>query len=343
MNRKLLFNILKFVVFLSLGVLLAWYVTKDLTQEQRDELRSSFREANYWWIGLAMVIGVLSHILRAVRWKMMLEPLGYHPRTSTTFHSVMIAYLANMAVPRLGEVTRCGIIQRYEKVPFDKAVGTLVVERSIDLVCLVLATALLFLTQFSRINQFFSEKVIQPIGDKLTESANTFFILALVGVVMLVGLWVFIRYFSHTEAYLRLRLLLLNVRDGIYSIRHLKNFKLFLLYTFLIWFCYFTTAWLALYALSETSHMGPNEALAVLVFGTVGIISTPGGIGAYQLIVTETLVALYGLDRTYAISFSWLAWSCQTIMIIFVALISLLAVSRLSRRQQHDQTASDTP
>lgn len=324
-------------------MLLAWYVTKDLSTEQRTELKNSFREANYWWIALAMIIGVLSHIIRALRWKMMLEPMGFNPRLSTTFHSVMIAYLANMAVPRLGEITRCGIIQRYEKVQFDKAVGTLVVERSIDLLCLFIATALLFATQFSRINLFFSEKVIQPIGEKLQFSTNTIIILVLAGILLLVAAWIFARKFSHTEAYLRLRILLLNIRDGIYSIRHLKNFKLFLLYTFGIWFCYFATAWLALYALSETSHMGPNEALAVLVFGTVGIISTPGGIGAYQLIVTETLVALYGLDRTYAISFSWLAWSCQTIMIIFVALISLLAISRMSRRQQHEQTTSDTP
>lgn len=343
MRRKLVFNILKFIVFLSLGVLLAWYVTKDLTTEQRSELRNSFRDANYWWVGLAMVVGLLSHVIRALRWKMMLEPMGFHPRLSTTFHSVMIAYLANMAVPRLGEITRCGIVQRYEKVQFDKAVGTLVLERSIDLVCLFLATGLLFVTQFARIHTFFSDKVIEPIGAKLQFSTQTMLILIAIGVLLIAGIWVFVRRFSHTDTYLRLRILLLNVRDGVYSIRHLKNFRLFLLYTFLIWFCYFATAWLALYALSQTSHMGPNEALAVLVFGTVGIISTPGGIGAYQLIVTETLVALYGLDRTYAISFSWLAWTCQTIMIIFVALISLLAVSRLSRAQKHEQATSDTP
>lgn len=343
MSRKLIFNILKFLVFLSLGILLAWYVTKDLTDAQLEELRTSFREANYWWVAAAMIIGLLSHVARALRWKMMLQPLGFNPRLSTTFHSVMVAYLANMAVPRLGEVTRCGIVQRYEKVPFDKAVGTLVVERSLDLVCLFIATALLFVTQFTLIYDFFSEKVIIPITEKLQFSTNTIIILAVIGIAAVVGIWIFVRRFSHTEAYVRLRILMLNVRDGVYSIRHLKNFKLFLFYTFFIWFCYFASAWVALYALSETSHFGASEALAILVFGTVGIISTPGGIGAYHLIVTETLVALYGLDRTYAISFSWLAWSTQTIMIIFVALISMLALSRLSRAHQDEPTTSNTP
>jgi uncharacterized protein (TIRG00374 family) len=343
LSRKLIFNILKFAIFLSIGILLIWYITKDLTADQKTELWASLSAANYWWVGFSVLIGIASHVARALRWKMMLKPLGTDPRISTTFYAVMVGYLANMAVPRLGEITRCGIVQRYEKVPFDKAVGTLVVERSIDLLCLILATGLLFITQFTLIYDFFNAKVVVPISEKLQFSTTT--ILILVGSVILLSLatWFFIRKFSHTEAYLRLRILILNVRDGVYSIRHMRNFKLFLFYTVFIWVCYFSSAWVALYALSETSGFGPNEALTILVFGTVGIISTPGGIGAYHLIVTETLVALYGLDRTYAISFSWLAWSCQTIMIIFVALLSLLALSRLNRATTHEPTTVDTP
>ena len=132
--------------------------------------------------------------------------------------------------------------------------------------------------------------------------------------------------------------MIMNVRDGIYSIRHLKNFKLFIFYSVFIWVCYFAMVWVCFYALEQTAHLGLPEALAVLVFGTVGIISTPGGIGAYHLIVTETLVALYGLDRTYAISFSWLAWSAQTVMIIFMGVISLLLLSRVTRKETVDET-----
>jgi len=338
LNRKLIFNILKFVVFLGIGLLLIWYITKDLTTEQKEELRNSFRVADYWWIGLSIAIGIFSHWIRAVRWKMMLQPLGYNPRISTTFYSVMVAYLANMAVPRLGEITRCGIVQRYEKVPFDKALGTLVVERSIDLLFLFLATLLLFLMQFELIYGFFQDKVIIPIAEKFSSSLTM--VLVFGGGLLLLTLigYFFIKRFKHTEGYLRFRIMVMNVRDGIYSIRHLKNFKLFIFYSVLIWVCYFAMVWVCFYALAQTSHLGLNEALAILVFGTVGIISTPGGIGAYHLIVTETLVALYGLDRAYAISYSWLAWSAQTVMIIFLGAISLLLLSRVKRKAFGDET-----
>ena len=338
MGRKLFFNILKFVIFLSIGIALIWYITKDLTPEQKDELRLSFRSANYWWVALSILIGVFSHYIRALRWKMMLKPLGYDPRLKTTFYSVMIAYLTNMAVPRLGEITRCGIVQRYEKVPFDKAVGTIVVERSIDLLMLFLVTFLLFVTQFTLIYDFFQEKVIIPITEKFSSGLNMLLILG-GSVLILVLISIFlVRRFKHTETYLRIRIMIMNVRDGIYSIRHLKNFKLFIFYSVFIWVCYFAMVWVCFYALEQTAHLGLPEALAVLVFGTVGIISTPGGIGAYHLIVTETLVALYGLDRTYAISFSWLAWSAQTVMIIFMGVISLLLLSRVTRKETVDET-----
>lgn len=338
LNRKLFFNILKFVVFLGIGLLLIWYITKDLTAEQKLEVRNSFRNANYWWVGLSIAIGILSHYVRALRWKMMMQPMGYNPRISTTFYAVMVAYLTKMAVSYIGEVTRCGILQRYEKVPVEKGLGTIVVERAVDLLCLILVIILMFLVQFSLIYSFFIEKVVTPISDKFSSGLNMLLILG--GCVIALGLvtYFLIRRFKHTEAYVRLRIMIMNVRDGIYAVRHLKNFPLFIFYSVFIWVCYFAMVWVCFYALEQTMHLGLTEALAVLVFGTIGIISTPGGIGAYQLIVTETLVALYGLDRAYAISYSWLAWSAQTVMIIFIGVISLLLLSRVKPLTTADET-----
>ncbi|MBC8046189.1 MAG: flippase-like domain-containing protein, partial [Fimbriimonadaceae bacterium] len=137
MSKKLFFNIFKFIVFLGFGIFLLWLIMRNVDEDQKAEIKESFLHANYWWVLLSVAIGILSHVLRAVKWKMMLEPLGKSPRLLTTFYSVMIGYLVNMAIPRLGEVTRCGILQRYEKIPFDKSLGTLVVERSIDLLSLI--------------------------------------------------------------------------------------------------------------------------------------------------------------------------------------------------------------
>ncbi len=337
MAKKLFFNILKFAVFLSVGVFLLWLITKDYTDEDWTNFKYSLLHANYWWVALALAIGILSHILRALRWNMMVEPLGFKPRLKTTFYAVMVGYLANMAVPRLGEVTRCGILQRYEKVPFDKALGTIVVERALDLLTLIFVTILLFLLQFNLIYDFFNEQVIIPIGQKISDSNNFLLICGLIVLILGIALWIFVKKFKHTDLYLRLRILLLNVREGIYSIRHLKNFPLFIFYTGFMWFCYFSMVWVCFYAIPQTAHFGMVEALAVMVFGTVGIIATPGGIGAYHFIVSKTLFVIYGLEETYGNSFSWIAWGSQTIMIIITGVLSLLLLSRLSVNESNDK------
>ena len=334
MLRKVLFNIVKFTLFLGVGGGLLWLITKDLTPQDKKDIADSFRNANYWYVLISVGIGVLSHILRALRWQMMLQPLGHAPRLLTTFYAVMVAYLANLAVPRLGEVTRCGIMQRYEKVPFDKAVGTIVVERGIDLISLGIVTVLALLVQFTMISDFFNEKVLFPIAAKVQFTLVTWLILgAVVLVLFLVGRWA-IGKWKHTDLYLRLRLLAMNVRDGIYSIRHLKNIPLFIGYSVGIWICYYAMIHVCFFAIEETSGYGLPQGLSILVFGTLGIISTPGGIGAYQFIVTELLNNVYLLVRPVAYAFSWIVWVGQTIMIISFGLLSLLLLPLMAPKSE---------
>jgi len=332
--KRIVFNILKFSLFLGIGAALLWVITKDLTEQDRNDIAESFREANYWWVVLSVVIGIISHIFRALRWQMMLKPLGHEPRLITTFASVMVAYLANLAVPRLGEVTRCGIMQRYEKVPFDKAVGTIVVERGIDLLSLFIVTILALSLQFSLIADFFNEKVLFPMEGKFAFSTGTIVVIpAILVLLYFITRWA-IRRWQHTDLYLRIRILFMNVRDGITSIRHLERFPLFLFYSVMIWVCYYAMIHICFNALPETTVYGVREGLAILVFGTLGIISTPGGIGAYQFIVTELLNHVYLLDRPVAYAFSWIVWVGQTIMIILFGLLSLLLLPVLSGKKQ---------
>jgi hypothetical protein len=313
---------------------------RNVDDVQKEQIKQSFLHANYWWVLLSVAIGLISHVLRAVKWKMMLEPLGRAPRFSTTFYSVMVGYLVNMAVPRLGEVTRCGIMQRYENIPFDKSLGTLVVERAIDLLCLVIVTVLLFITQFEVIWHFFDTKVIQPYLQKFFSNTQNLLILG-VGLMLLLFIMYFLwRRWKHTSGYLKFRLFIMNIKEGIVSAKNIKNLPLFIFYTLAMWFCYYFLVVVCFNAMQETTHLSAGVGLAVLVFGTVGIISTPGGIGGYHIIVTETLMALYALAEPYAISFSWLAWGCQTFMIVFFAIASLLLLP-LTRRD-HEQTTGDT-
>ena len=131
-------NILKILFFLGIGILLVWLAVHNKTEKERDEIIDSILHANYFWIAVSIFASLLSHYFRAVRWKLLLNPLGYYPKTSNTFFSVMVGYLANFAIYRMGEVTRCGLLTRYEKVPFTVGLGSVIAERALDLVCLII-------------------------------------------------------------------------------------------------------------------------------------------------------------------------------------------------------------
>lgn len=339
MQKKIFSQALKFSLFLGFGIFLLWLIMRNLTEEQKSQIKESFLHANYWWILLSVFIGILSHIIRAEKWRMMLEPLGKKPSLLTTYYSVMIGYLVNMAIPRLGEITRCGIMQRYEKIPLDKSIGTLIVERAIDLLSLIIVTALLFILQFQVIWNFFDTKVIQPYLQKFFSNTNSLLIAFACLLIFCVLIYFLVKRWKHTTGYVKFRLFLMNIREGIIAVKHIKNYPLFIFYSIAIWLCYFFMAFVCFNALPETSSFGAGEALAVLVFGTVGIVSTPGGIGAYHIIVTETLVTLYGLQEVFAISFSWLAWGCQTIMIIIIGAASLLLLPL--RKSKNEETAGN--
>src|SRR6266436_2947326 len=140
--KKRIFTILQYLLFLGLGIFLAWWSLKGLDHEKRTEIKNAFNHARYWLIIPVFAILILSHLVRAVRWKLLINPLGYHPRTENTFFAVMIGYLTNQAVPRLGEVLKCTLLARYEKVPADKLIGTIILERIIDAITLLIIFAI---------------------------------------------------------------------------------------------------------------------------------------------------------------------------------------------------------
>ena len=161
--KKYIIQAVKFVVFLGLGILLSWLALRGITAEVKEQIYKSLKEANYLWITLAMAAGMLAHFSRAIRWKMLLEPLGFTPRTSNTFYAVMIGYLGNLVPPRVGEVLRCGILKRYEKIPLTQSFGTVIIERLLDtfvLLVLLIVTAWL---EYKRLHDLIVEYLIDPI------------------------------------------------------------------------------------------------------------------------------------------------------------------------------------
>jgi len=320
---KMLKTIIKFVCFLAIGLGLIWLVTHNLTEKEREDIVMAFKRANYWLIIPVILVGVASHWYRAVRWKLLMVPLGYKPTTLNTFFAVMVGYLVNLAIPRLGEVTRCGIVARYEKVPADKLVGTMIAERAVDLLLLILIMLVTVLVQIDLVGAFFTEHVWLPLEQKVGNKSWVILVIALViiGLILLV-----IRLLSRSKAGIAIKNMARGVWTGFLSIGKMEKKGWFIFYSILIWVLYFGMMYLGFMCMDETRYLGVKAALAVLAFGSVGMIATQGGIGAYQLLVQKTLL-LYGVAATTGYAFGWIVWIAQTLLVVILGFGSLIALS----------------
>ncbi|KAA2242504.1 flippase-like domain-containing protein [Chitinophaga agrisoli] len=330
---KKLKSILQIVIFLGIGLFLIWLITKDLTDKEKEDIKTALRNAHYWLVIPAMIIGIASHWARAVRWKLLIKPLGYSPSTLNTFFAVMVGYLANLAVPRLGEVSRCGILARYEKIPADKLVGTMIAERAVDLICLILLMVVTVLVQIDVVGGFFNTHIWEPLQQKFANAGTgQLGILAVVLIiVLLIGYFLFKR-FARSKAAIAMRTLARGVLEGILSIGKMERKGWFIFYSLLIWALYFSMLYCGFYTLDETTHLGFKAALAILGFGSIGMIVTQGGIGAYHALVQKTLL-LYNIAPTTGLAFSWILWLAQTLLVMVLGVLSLILLPVLNNRE----------
>lgn len=322
-------TILKFVFFLGLGILITWLSLKDLSGAERNEIIKAFHTANYNWVILGIALGILSHILRAVRWMMFMEPMGYDPKLKNAFYSVMIGYLANLAFPRLGEVTRCGILAKYEKIPFNRSLGTVITERAIDLLIFFLLFALMIVTQIGTISEYLNETIYPKLVEKfgaihysriLWLTAGGFFAL------ILFLLWIFRKWLQKFKLYQSIRGLVTGFWEGLKSLTLIKRPWLFIVYSFAIWILYFLMLYVCFFCFPATSGLSLGAGLSALVLGSVGIMITPGGIGLYPALIQETL-KLYGIALVTGLALGWIVWTTQTLMILVLGGGSLLMLS----------------
>ncbi len=338
MKNKIL-NFFKIAFFLGLGVFFIWLFMHNLTPEEKKEIYSSFLSANYFWIGVSILIGIFSHISRAIRWKIMLEPMGYHPGLKNTFMAVMIGYFANMALPRLGEVTRCGILARYEKIPLQKSFGTVVTERGIDLITLVLAFLLTFLIHLDKLALFKTTTIYMNAAKKYNELENPGIIywVSFGFILLLVFLLFRFRHkISHLRIYKSLKVVVLGFIEGLKSLVSIKKPFWFIFHSINIWVMYLLMTWVVFFSLPETSHLGLDAGLAVLVFGSIGIIIVQGGIGIYPWIVAEIL-AIFAVPEIKGYAMGWLLWTGQTLMIITFGILSMGILPVVNqKRKQHE-------
>jgi glycosyltransferase 2 family protein len=332
MNKRFR-TILQYLFFFALGIFLVWWSVKDLDKDDRSEIRSALDGLRYYLVIPVFAILFLSHYIRALRWRLLIEPLGYKPSKANTFFAVMIGYLANQAVPRLGEVLKCTVLARYEKVPADKLVGTIILERLIDAISLLMVFAITLITQPGLYAQLAGNVFNQPGEDEPKKvSGQLIMVILLAIIVVIVAVWMVIKKKSFKDLFAGIKKIARRIWEGISAIRHLKKRKEFIVYTLLIWALYLSGGYIGFYAMQETEHYGIKEAFTVLSAGSIGMIITPGGIGGYAFLIERCMV-LYGLHPGVALAFGWLLWLSNTAVIVIGGLISFVALPWYNKKK----------
>ena len=317
--KKKIIAIFKYLVFLGIGIFLMWWQLSKMTPCKECSFGIHCNMPITIVIIPIIIIAILSHISRAMRWKIMINHMGYHPSTSNTFYATMCGYFANTFIPRAGEILRCTLLARYEKVPVNKLIGTILVERFFDLFCYFLIIIFTICIQLNTVSDFVKKKV-SLISNKDAVFPWWAILLALVVAGILVVMfvkWILKRHSNHRHI-IKLKGFHIGLKEGFTSIILLKKRRLFLFHTVFIWAMYLLEIYIGFYALSATAGLGLGAALSVLSLATLAMIVSPGGIGAFPVAIQQVLL-IYSIDN---ISFGWLMWSVSTGIVIVAGSIS---------------------
>jgi glycosyltransferase 2 family protein len=289
--------------------------------------------ANYFWVIMTMILFMITNIFRALRWKMMLNAIGYQPKLINLFGTIMINYLANLGIPRSGEVIRAGLISQYEDIPVEKALGTIFTDRIFDVIMLALVISLAMLIGGSNFLAYLDENI--NFGHKLNALfQNSLLLGGLVVFVLLFSIftWRKRKLIYQSNFGKKIINLFKGFADGVQSVRHVSSIPLFIFYTVGIWVLYYFMMYWAFFSFAPTAHLGPTAGLVVFVFGSLGIlIPTPGGMGSYHYLVGEAL-AMYGVSGVDAFSFANIVFfSIQLFVNILFGIISLILLPAINK------------
>ena len=317
---------LKVIFSLGLGILIFWYVYKDW---DIDTLMDNLRGVRIIWIIIPLFIALLSHFLRAVRWKMLIDPLGKEVNLWNVYGAVMAGYCINYAVPRAGEIARCGLVKKYEGVPFTELLGTLIVDRSVDIIVEGFVILLTIVLQYSEIMQLAEQyHLIEGAVGLLSNPITWIIIVSLIALPFL-----FRKAIKNTKIYSKIKEMLSNVVNGLKSVLKLEHKGLFILYSILIFVCYYFMFYLCFFAFDYTENLSMLCGLSAFVMGSLGIIApVQGGLGAWHVLVIGTLVT-YGVFEDQACSFALLVHGSQTLMLISVGILAMALMFYFNKKK----------
>jgi uncharacterized protein (TIRG00374 family) len=325
-------SIIQFVILLGIGILLVWLAFSQVA-EKKDEIVNAFTNANYFWVMISVIIGFISHFLRAYRWNYLLEPLGHKTTLLNANAAVFIGYFANYGLPRMGEISRCTVAGKYDKIPFQIGFGTVVTERIIDTFLLLIIFLLTLVFQFAELGGLMEKYIFSGMRSKSHALAER--------PILAIALVIFIGGTTLALFVLRKKIMsklkgkfgsvIKGFIEGLSSVKRIKNLGAFVGLSFLIWMAYFYSLYFCLKALPETAVINQTQCLTLMLFGTLGIVFTPGGLGAYHIIIAEILM-FYSVDQVPAVAFPWLVWTSQFILIAVLGLISMAALPIINKK-----------
>ncbi|MBL0232774.1 MAG: flippase-like domain-containing protein [Chitinophagaceae bacterium] len=341
MNKSLK-TFLQYLFFLGLGVLFVWLSLRNLDSDNMKQIRKALDNARYWLIIPVFIMLIASHLVRALRWKLLIESSGHRVSLMNSFFAVMIGYLVNQGVPRLGEVVKCTMLGRYEKVPVEKLIGTVILERIVDAFSFLAILAVTFLIQPGKyselMNSFFSHGGTASKEDSIP---GYVFLLVIIGAVaLLIGIWMIWKKKTLKDLAAVFRKTGLRLWQGVSSIQHLKKRGQFILLTVTLWALYLFSGFVGLYAFAETSDYGIREAFTILSAGSIGMIASPGGIGAYAYLIQKTM-PVYGMNEIIALAFGWILWLATTGVILLGGLFSFAALPYYNKKYNLEKSRPD--
>lgn len=337
MNKKLAATI-RYVVFAGIAIALIWFIFRD---QNIDELLAAANKINYWWIGISMLVSVPAYVIRAARWNLLLKVLGYNPSLLNATKAVSMGYLFNLAFPRLGEVTRCTVLNRQEKIPLNTLIGTVVAERAIDVLCLLLIIFFVALAGAEMLGKHLNNLLIVPLQHKLGQLANNtllMVIIAVIAVAALVTLRILIRRSKFGE---KIKAFIVDFTSGITSVFRMKKQSRFWLLTILLWSFYFAMMYVCYFGIPELLKLSFIDSLFVFVLGSLGMAApTPGGAGTYELTATAgfTLVGVAAQDGLVMVTVFHIS---QILTSIILGTISLLTLSKSKKPDGQTKPAAE--
>lgn len=336
--KKRLINILQYLLFLGLGIFLIWWSLHQIPDDKWGEFKHSLQTARFWLLIPVFLILSASHLIRALRWRILMQPMGYSPSIINTFFAVMIGYFANLAFPRLGEVLKCTLLAKYEKVPAEKLVGTIVAERAVDVISLGIVFLLALISQFSIVGDFASQLFRQLFENKTGSFSlvKMGMVLLVIGVILLV-IKIWFDKFAHLKIVILAKKILRGIWEGLSSIRKLQQKGWFLFYSVLIWSLYILGTWVGLMATEGTSHLGLADAVSALAFASIGMIITPGGIGAYAYFMAKVLEKNQ-IPFELGFANGTLQWFAQFMIVVLIGSLCMVLLPFYNKKKAHESS-----